>query len=182
MKNAPKLTRLVLGGGCFWCLDAVLRPLRGVHAVTAGYAGGDLPQPTYKAVCRGDSGHAEVVAVDFDAAVLPLERLLTFFFAFHDPTTRNRQGADVGTQYRSVIFYADAAQKAAAEKVIARLTAEHIFSAPIVTELAPLTEFFPAEDYHQNYFAEQPLAPYCQAVILPKIAKLRANYAEWLAA
>lgn len=173
---------LVLGGGCFWCVEAVFSPLRGVTAAISGYAGGETLNPDYESVCRGRSGHAEVVAVSFDPAVISREEILEIFFAVHDPTTLNRQGADAGTQYRSVIYYADEAQRLAAEKIIARLTAEKVFAAPLVTELAPLVKFYPAEDYHQNYYARNPRQSYCQMVIAPKLAKVRARYASRLRA
>ncbi|MFN3597196.1 MAG: peptide-methionine (S)-S-oxide reductase MsrA [Rubricoccaceae bacterium] len=176
------LETIVLGGGCFWCVEAVLKPLRGVRRVVSGYAGGKGRNPTYREVCSGRTGHAEVVAVTFDPAEISREDLLRVFFATHDPTTLNRQGADVGTQYRSVVFYADEAQRAAAEQVIAEFTAEGVYSDPIVTELAPLPEFFPAEDYHQDYFARHPEQPYCQAVIAPKVAKLRRHFFDRLTA
>jgi peptide-methionine (S)-S-oxide reductase len=173
---------LILGGGCFWCVEAVFSPLRGVTAAISGYAGGQTANPDYESVCSGRSGHAEVVAVSFDPASITRDEILDIFFAVHDPTTPNRQGADAGTQYRSVIYYADEAQRLAAEKIIARLTAEKVFAAPIVTELAPLVKFYPAEDYHQNYYARNPRQSYCQMVIAPKLAKVRARYASRLRA
>lgn len=168
---------LILGGGCFWCVEAVFSPLRGVSAAISGYAGGQTLNPDYESVCRGRTGHAEVVAVSFDPALITREEILEIFFAVHDPTTLNRQGADAGTQYRSAIYYADEAQRAAAEKIIARLTKEKVFTAPLVTELAPLEKFYPAEEYHQNYYARNPSQSYCQMVIAPKLAKVRVKYA-----
>lgn len=171
---------LVLGGGCFWCIEAVFSPLRGVSAAVSGYAGGATPDPGYESVCRGRTGHAEVVAVSFDPAVITREEILEIFFAVHDPTTLNRQGADTGTQYRSIILHAGEDQRRAAAALIARYAADAVFSAPIVTELSPLEKFYPAEDYHQNYYARNPRQSYCQMVIAPKLAKVRAKYAARL--
>jgi peptide-methionine (S)-S-oxide reductase len=171
-----------LGGGCFWCLDAVFRELEGVHDVISGYAGGRVPNPTYREVCSGRTGHAEVVQVVFDPAVLSYRDVLRLFFTFHDPTTLNRQGADVGTQYRSVIFYHDEEQRADAEEVMREFTESNVWRAPLVTELAPLTTFYPAEDYHQDYFRNNPDQPYCQAVVAPKVGKLRKHFYERLRA
>ena len=168
-----------LGGGCFWCLDAVFRQLRGVESVVSGYSGGPQPNPSYEAVCTGRTGHAEVVRVVFDPAVLSYRELLQVFFAIHDPTTLNRQGADVGTQYRSVIFHHSPEQQAAAEETIAALAGE--YDAPIVTELEAAPPFFPAEDYHQDYYALHPRQGYCQAVIAPKVAKFRRYFADRIA-
>jgi peptide-methionine (S)-S-oxide reductase len=156
-----------LGGGCFWCLEAVLEQLKGVEKVESGYSGGTVPNPTYQQVCTGDLGHAEVVQVTFDPAVISFREILDVFFATHDPTTLNRQGADVGIQYRSVIFYHSQEQKVTAERRIAELNAEKIWDAPIVTEVVPLKAFYRAEDYHQGY---------CLAVILPKVAKFRKQF------
>jgi peptide-methionine (S)-S-oxide reductase len=169
----------VLGGGCFWCLEAVFQRLKGVEQVESGYAGGDGPA-TYREVCSGETGHAEVVRVTFDPAVITYRDLLTVFFATHDPTTLNRQGADAGTQYRSVIFCRDAAQKAAAEAMIAELTRDRIFSDPIVTELAGDQPFHVAEDYHQDYYDNNRSQGYCQVVINPKLKKLREQFADKL--
>jgi len=168
-------------GGCFWCMEAVFLPLRGVEKVVSGYTGGTAKDPTYRQVCSGTTGHAEAVEVTFDPPVISYDELLEIFFALHDPTTKDRQGGDVGTQYRSAIFYHSSAQKAAADAMIERLDREKIFSAPIVTEVVPAETFYCAEDYHRNYFAENPNQPYCQAVISPKVAKLRKKYAEKLA-
>jgi peptide-methionine (S)-S-oxide reductase len=167
-----------LAGGCFWCLEAVFEQLQGVDQVVSGYAGGTQPNPTYKQVCTGRTGHAEVVQVTFDPGVLSYRDLVEMFFAFHDPTTLNRQGHDEGTQYRSAIFFSSPEQEKTAREVIARLTAEEAFDDPIVTEVAPLTTFYPAEDYHQGYYRENPEQPYCRATIPPKLAKLRAKYRE----
>ena len=171
-----------LAGGCFWCLEAVFEPLRGVQRVVSGYAGGRTERPSYADVCNGRTGHAEVVQVTFDPAELRYRELLELFFVFHDPTTLNRQGADAGTQYRSAIYFHSAEQERVAREVIAQFTADHVYGAPIVTELAPLTAFFPAEQYHQGYYQQNAEQPYCRAVIAPKVAKLRAQYASRLRA
>lgn len=165
-----------LAGGCFWCLEAVYDDLRGVEAVESGYSGGDVPNPTYRQVCSGTTGHAEVVQVTFDPGVISFREILEVFFAIHDPTTRNRQGADVGTQYRSAIFYHSPEQQETAEKLIAELNAEQIWDAPIVTEVAPFEKFYVAEDYHQEYFVQNPAQPYCRAVVAPKVAKFRQKF------
>jgi peptide-methionine (S)-S-oxide reductase len=164
------------GGGCFWCLEAVFEQLQGVDKVVSGYAGGLMDQPDYEAVCTGQTGHAEVVQIAFDTAVISYRDLLDVFFATHDPTTLNRQGADVGTQYRSVIFYHSPQQQAEAERRIAELNAEKIWDRPIVTEVARLEKFYPAEDYHQGYFRGSPQQGYCQAVIAPKVVKFRKRF------
>jgi len=169
-----------LAGGCFWCLEAVLEPLAGVASVVSGYSGGRHPNPSYEAVCTGVTGHAEVVQVTFDPAALSYADLLELFFAFHDPTTMNRQGPDVGTQYRSAIFFHTPGQQAAAAAVIARLTADGVFADPIVTAVVPLVDFFAAEACHQGYYRRNPDQGYCQAMIGPKVAKLRAKYAALL--
>jgi peptide-methionine (S)-S-oxide reductase len=169
-----------LAGGCFWCLEAVFDQVQGVTDVVSGYAGGSIPNPTYKQVCTGNTGHAEVVQVTFDPQAISFEEILEIFFGIHDPTTLNRQGADVGTQYRSAIFYHSPEQKAIAEALIRRLGAEHIWPNPIVTEVAPLTAFYPAEDYHQEYFANNPYQPYCVAVVAPKVSKFRQKHADKL--
>ena len=165
-----------LGGGCFWCLEAVYDELQGVQQVVSGYEGGHVQNPSYNAVCGGNTGHAEVVRVTFDPAVVSYEDILRVFFTIHDPTTLNRQGADAGTQYRSVIFYHDEAQKETAEKLMAELDAEGIWSNPIVTAVEPAQAFYPAEDYHQDYYANNSYQPYCQVVINPKLAKFRQKY------
>ena len=169
-----------LGGGCFWCLDAAFRQLRGVEKVESGYAGGTRPNPTYRDVCSGATGHAEVVQVTFDPSEISYRDLLGVFFSIHDPTTLNRQGADIGTQYRSIILYHSPEQRTTAEQVMNELKGQ-VWEDPIVTELEPLTTFYPAEEYHQDYFASNPRQPYCQAVIAPKVAKFRKAYLDRLA-
>lgn len=166
------------GGGCFWCLEAVFQAIQGVESVVSGYAGGQIPHPTYQQVCTGTTGHAEVVQIAFDDEVIDYETLLDVFFASHDPTTRDRQGADVGSQYRSVIFHHDDEQRALAEAVVARLDAGRIWPDPIVTQIEPAPTFYPAEGYHQNYYRRYPTQGYCQAVIAPKLAKLRRSFRE----
>ncbi len=168
------------GGGCFWCLEAVFEELAGVKSVVSGYAGGTVENPKYEAVCRGDTGHAEVVQIEFDPAVISYLELLEVFFKTHDPTTLNRQGADVGTQSRSVIFYHDAAQRQAAEKVKKELDAAEIWAQPIVTLIEPLEKFYEAEAYHQDYYSNNPRQGYCAAVITPKLEKFRHTFAEKL--
>jgi peptide-methionine (S)-S-oxide reductase len=160
-----------LAGGCFWCLEAAFERLPGVQSVVSGYAGGHVPDPTYAQVCSGATGHAEAVQVAFDPGVLSFSQLLQAFFSIHDPTTLNYQGADVGTQYRSAIFYHTLEQKAEAERMIRDLEASSSRANPIVTEVKPLTVFYPAEDYHQHYYRNNPEQPYCQMVIAPKLAK-----------
>ena len=169
-----------LGGGCFWCLEAAFQRLKGVESVVSGYAGGTLPDPDYRRVCTGTTGHAEVVQVRFDAAVIDFATLLEVFFTIHDPTTLNRQGADSGTQYRSVIFCHDAHQHEVAAAKIAALDAAGVWGAPIVTEVLPLPAFYPAESYHQDYYRQNPYQGYCQAVVAPKVAKLRQRHASLL--
>ena len=178
--STAKVEQAILGGGCFWCLEAVFQDLNGVLAVESGYAGGRTANPSYREVCSGATGHAEVVRVTFDPAVISYGELLAVFFAFHDPTTRNRQGEDVGTQYRSVILYLSPEQKATAMEMIAGLTAEHVFANPIVTEVVPAGDFWPAEEYHQNYYRNNPNEGYCQLVVAPKVAKLRRSFAHKL--
>lgn len=173
-----KLELATLGGGCFWCLEAVFLRLRGVHAAVSGYSGGSQNNPSYTAVCSGSTGHAEVVQVQFDPLQLAYRDLLEVFFAIHDPTTRNRQGHDIGTQYRSVIFTHSAEQAGLARETIARLDAAHVYADAIVTEVLPLAAFYPAEDYHQDYFANNPQQPYCQAVVAPKVAKFLKTFGE----
>lgn len=167
----------ILGGGCFWCLEAALVQLAGVESVVSGYAGGHLRDPDYHSVCDGNTGHAEVVEVRFDPALIDYRTLLQAFFAIHDPTTHDRQGHDIGSQYRSVIFTHDAEQEATARALIAELDAAKIWPAPIVTAVLPAPTFWPAEDYHQNYYANNPRQGYCQAVVAPKAAKLRQVFA-----
>src|SRR3990172_1002790 len=171
-----------LGGGCFWCLEAVYDELKGVTDVVSGYSGGNVPNPTYEQVCGKGTGHAEVVQVTFDADVISFRDVLKVFFTIHDPTTMNRQGNDVGPQYRSAIFYHSPEQKAAAEETIAELNREELWPRPIVTEVTPVEAFYPAEDYHQEYFARNPYQGYCQAIIAPKVAKFRKMYMERLKA
>jgi peptide-methionine (S)-S-oxide reductase len=165
-----------LGGGCFWCLEAVYDELKGVTDVVSGYSGGQMKNPSYEQVCTGRTGHAEVVQVTFDPRVVSYRELLQVFFTIHDPTTRDRQGYDVGPQYRSVIFYHSPEQKATAEAVIAELTREGVWRSPIVTQVVPFEAFYPAEDYHQEYFRRNPGAGYCRVVIEPKVAKFRQKY------
>lgn len=171
---------ITLGGGCFWCVEAVFQLLRGVHEVTPGYAGGHVANPTYRQVCGKDTGHAEVVQVTFDPGEVSLRELLNIFFTTHDPTTPNRQGADVGPQYRSIILYETGEQKRVAEEVIADFTARDAWSAPIVTEVEPLEAFYPAEEEHRDFYRRNPNQGYCQAVIAPKVAKLRARHLQAL--
>jgi peptide-methionine (S)-S-oxide reductase len=168
----------ILGGGCFWCVEAALLQVEGVLRVESGYMGGKRPQPSYEQVCTGASGHAEVVRVEFDPSVISYAELLEIFFTAHDPTTMNRQGNDVGTQYRSVIFTLNDRQKAEAARVIARLEADNVFDAPIVTAVEPAGEFWRAEEYHQNYFANNSQQPYCLFAVAPKVAKVRAKHAD----
>lgn len=170
-----------LGGGCFWCLEAAFMDLKGVQAVVSGYAGGNRANPSYQQVCTGTTGHAEVVQVSFDKTLIDYKTLLEVFFTIHDPTTLNRQGADVGTQYRSVIFWHSDSQRETAEALIDTLTRDRVWPDPIVTEVAPLPTFYPAEDYHQDYYRLHPHQGYCQAVISPKLTKLRQRYRALLA-
>ncbi len=172
------MTEYILGGGCFWCLDAVYRQLKGVATVQTGYADGDLIDPTYYQVSRGDTGHAEVVKVTFDASIIPAEVILDIFFLIHDPTTLNRQGSDVGSQYRSIMLYQDNTQKQAFVAAMER--AKTHWDDPLVTELKPLDEFYMAEDEHQDYFNKNPESGYCQIVVAPKVSKARAAYKQWL--
>ncbi len=176
MADAKTETALI-GGGCFWCLEAVFEQLNGVLAVESGYAGGAAPNPTYKAVCSGLTGHAEVVRITFDPAAISFRDLLGVFFVTHDPTTLNRQGNDVGTQYRSVIFCQSPEQESIARAVIAELSAAKVYADPVVTEVAPAAEFFKAEEYHQGYYRANPTQGYCQFVVGPKVAKARKAFA-----
>ena len=171
-----KLEKATLGGGCFWCLEAIFENLKGVEDVVSGYAGGHVDHPTYEAVCSGTTGHAEVVQITYDPTVISFKDILEIFFKIHNPTTLNRQGADVGTQYRSVIFYHDEEQKEIAE--MSKKEAQKRFSSPIVTEISPLTTFWKAEDYHQDYFRKNPNQGYCQVVIAPKVNKFLNEYKE----
>lgn len=172
------IQKITFGNGCFWCTEAVFKTLKGVKAATSGYMGGHTRNPTYGEVCSGDTGHAEVVEVAYDADEVSFDELLLIFFRTHNPTTLNRQGNDIGTQYRSVIFYHNKEQKDQAEAMIKRLTDEKIFDDPIVTEVIPATEFYRAEDYHQDYFANNPGNGYCAAVIQPKLYKFAKEFAE----
>lgn len=174
-----KLDTAVFGAGCFWCVEAIFQRLKGVYSVESGYAGGTVANPTYELVCTGTTGHAEVARITFDPAVISYDQLLEVFWTTHDPTTLNRQGADVGTQYRSVIFYKDDKQKESAEHS-KKEVAEKIWDNPIVTEIAPLTNFYKAEDYHQNYFNDNPNQGYCMAVINPKVTKFKKKFSAWL--
>ena len=174
----PKLAKATLAGGCFWCTEAVYAEIKGVKSVTSGYIGGVVPNPTYKDVCTGQTGHAEAIEIEYDPAVVPFEKLLEVFFATHDPTTLNRQGADVGTQYRSGIYYHDEEQQRIAQEVIGKLNQARVFPGPIVTEVTKATIFYPAEDYHQDYFAKNPYQPYCQAAAAPKVEKVRKFFKD----
>jgi peptide-methionine (S)-S-oxide reductase len=177
MNLAASLEVATLAGGCFWCLEAVFREVDGVENIVSGYTGGATVNPTYEQVCSGKTGHAEAVQVRFDPSKISYREILEIFFSIHDPTTLNRQGADVGTQYRSAIFYHSEQQKAIAEELIARLDTAHLWENPVVTQIVPLRTFYPAEDYHQGYFAKHPEQGYCQAVISPKLNKFRQ---EWV--
>nr|WP_207788124.1 peptide-methionine (S)-S-oxide reductase MsrA [Flavobacterium lotistagni] len=174
------LETITLGGGCYWCVEAVYEKLNGVQKVVSGFAGGKNPNPTYKEVCSGSSGHAEVVQITYDKTVTNLDEIFRVFFTVHDPTTLNRQGADVGTQYRSVIFYKDEFQKQAALNIIAALKKAKVYDRPIVTTLEPLTQFYKAEDYHQNYYQNNKEQPYCQMVIQPKLEKFEKVFKDRL--
>ena len=169
-----------LAGGCFWCLEAVYDEAKGVLSVESGYSNGHVANPSYRDVCNGNTGHAEVIQIKFDPSIISFRDLLNVFFTIHDPTTLNRQGADVGTQYRSAIFYHSPEQKAIAEQTISELNAQGIWNSPIVTEVEALKDFYIAEDYHQEYFARNQNQPYCQAVVAPKVAKFRKHYLELL--
>jgi len=169
-----------LAGGCFWCLEAVYDELNGVEDVVSGYSGGKTPDPSYEMVCTGTTGHAEVVQVTFDPEVISFKEILEVFFTIHDPTTPNRQGPDVGTQYRSAIFYHTSEQKTVAEQIIVQLGAASIWDAPIVTELNPFEKFYAAEDYHQEYFRRNPSQPYCRVVVAPKVAEFRKHFLDKL--
>jgi peptide-methionine (S)-S-oxide reductase len=178
LQSAPALDIATLGGGCFWCVEIMYQDLKGVHKVESGYSGGPMPHPTYRDICTGATGHAEVIQILFDPAVISYRDLLDVFFTVHDPTTLNRQGNDRGTQYRSVIFYHSEAQKTAAEA--AKTAAAQLWDDPIVTEISPAEPFYKAETYHQNYFKDNPNQPYCSMVIAPKVRKFRQQYAERL--
>jgi peptide-methionine (S)-S-oxide reductase len=182
LSRMPTTETAILGGGCFWCVEAAIKQLEGVLSVRSGYMGGSTANPTYQQVCSGKSGHVEVAEVTFDPAVISFSDLLHVFFTAHDPTTLNRQGNDVGEQYRSVIFYNDEAQKKTAEDVIAELTRDKVFSDSIVTAIEPASTFYVAEDYHQDYFVNNPNQPYCAYVVAPKVKKIREKYAQRLKA
>ncbi len=169
---------ITLAGGCFWCLEAVYEQMKGVTRVQSGYMGGSVAHPTYQQVCEGRTGHAEVVQVEFDPSIVTIRDILEVFFAIHDPTTRDRQGNDVGTQYRSAIFYHSDEQRRVSEEVIHELTEEKAFGDPIVTEVRPASDFWPAEDYHNEYFSRNGDQPYCAYVVAPKVAKFRKKFAE----
>ncbi|MBL8512062.1 MAG: peptide-methionine (S)-S-oxide reductase MsrA [Betaproteobacteria bacterium] len=171
-----KLETASLAGGCFWCIEAVFNELIGVETAISGYMGGANPNPSYEQVCRGSSGHAEIVQVSYDPAIISFSEILEVFFAIHDPTTLNRQGNDVGSQYRSAIFYHDEAQQRTAQQVIERLNQAQLWDKPIVTEITPASVFYPAEEYHQHYFKRNPGQGYCVAVVSPKVAKFRKNF------
>jgi peptide-methionine (S)-S-oxide reductase len=174
------MEKATLGGGCFWCLEAVFLGMKGVTAVTSGYAGGHVANPSYEEVCGKRTGHAEVVQITYDPAIVTFRDLLRVFFTIHDPTTKDRQGADIGPQYRSIILTHDAAQDTTARDVMAELASARLWGGPIVTEIQPLTQFWPAEPEHHNYFARNPWSGYCQAVVAPKVLKFRKNFALWL--
>jgi peptide-methionine (S)-S-oxide reductase len=174
--NIPQHETTTLAGGCFWCVEAVYNELRGIERVISGYAGGTVPFPSYEQVCSGRTGHAEVVQITFDPTVISFREIIEVFFTIHDPTTLNRQGSDVGTQYRSAIFFETPEQEQTAREVIAEVTASGLWRSPIVTEVKPLDRFYPAEAYHQNYFEQNQYQPYCQVVIAPKVAKVRQKY------
>jgi peptide-methionine (S)-S-oxide reductase len=179
--STEKSTELAtLAGGCFWCLEAVYKELRGVARVVSGYAGGHVESPTYREVCDGTTGHAEVVQITFDPSAVSYKELLEVFFTIHDPTTLNRQGGDVGTQYRSAVYYHSPGQRETAAQVIAEMSAAGVWDSPIVTEVAPLDKFYPAEDYHQDYFEKNPSQPYCRAVVAPKVSKFRKLFLDRL--
>lgn len=180
MSESHTTETATLGGGCFWCTEAVFDDLKGVTKVESGYSGGDVPDPSYELVCTGRTGHAEVVQVTFDPDEISYDDVLRIFFTVHDPTTLNRQGNDVGTQYRSVIFYHDEEQKKTAEKIMKEISMERIWDDPLVTELSPFRAFYRAEGYHQDYFANNPDQGYCRVVIAPKVAKFRSHYRDRL--
>lgn len=172
----PDMEIATLGGGCFWCLQPIFQDLRGVERVEVGYSGGNVPNPSYEEVCTGSTGHAEVVQLTFDPEVISFDEILEVFFAVHDPTTLNRQGPDVGTQYRSAIFYRTADQKATAGRVMSRLEKANAWKHPIVTEVSPFADFFLAEDYHQDYFTRNPNQSYCRVIVRPKVDKFRKQF------
>ncbi len=179
-KKASNLETITLGGGCYWCVEAVYENLDGVKSVVSGFSGGNVANPTYEEVCTGETGHAEVVQITYDKTVTDINEIFKVFFTVHDPTTLNRQGADVGTQYRSVIFYKNAEQKKAAESIIAELNKAKVYKSPIVTKVEPLKAFYKAEDYHQNYYANNKSQPYCKMVIQPKLEKFEKVFKDKL--
>lgn len=172
------LQKATFGNGCFWCTEAIFQTVKGVHSVISGYTGGKTANPTYMDICNGDTGHAEAIAIEFDADVISYDELLLIFFKTHNPTTLNRQGNDIGTQYRSAIFYHTPEQKVQAEAMIKRLTDEHVFDKPIVTGVSPASTFYQAEDNHQNYFRSNTMKPYCMVVIQPKLNKFAKEFVE----
>jgi peptide-methionine (S)-S-oxide reductase len=176
----PTTETAILGGGCFWCVEAAIKQLQGVESVRSGYMGGRVNNPTYQQVCSGKTGHVEVAEIAFDPAIISFSDLLHVFFTLHDPTTLNRQGNDVGEQYRSVIFYLNEEQKNTANEVIAELTGDKVFPDPIVTAVEPASTFYVAEDYHQDYYANNSMQPYCMFVVSPKVQKIREKYAQRL--
>ena len=180
MESNQNLEIATLGAGCFWCVEAVFDDLKGVEDVVSGYSGGEIENPTYRDVCSGSTGHAEVIQIKFNPQEISFRDILRVFFTVHDPTTLNRQGGDVGTQYRSAIFYHSPEQKQIAHEVIEEITAERIYDNPIVTEVVAFADFYPAEDYHQEYFANNPTQPYCAAVVAPKVRKFRDKFADRL--
>ncbi|HEX8566564.1 MAG TPA: peptide-methionine (S)-S-oxide reductase MsrA [Pyrinomonadaceae bacterium] len=180
MENNQSLEIATLGAGCFWCVEAVFDDLKGVEDVVSGYSGGEIKNPTYRDVCSGSTGHAEVIQIKFNPQEISFRDILRVFFTVHDPTTLNRQGADVGTQYRSAIFYHSPEQKQIAHEVIEEITSERLYDNPIVTEVVAFADFYPAEDYHQEYFANNPTQPYCAAVVAPKVRKFRDKFADRL--
>lgn len=177
-----QVTIATVGGGCFWCVEAVIQRLRGVVSVTSGYTGGETENPTYKEICTGTTGHAEVVQIEFDEEQIDYRQLLKVFMLTHDPTTLNRQGNDVGTQYRSAIYYHDDQQRVAAEEIIEDIDASGVYGSPVVTEISPLEVFYAAESYHQNYFNQNPNQQYCMFVVGEKVAKARAKFADLMIA
>ncbi|MBI4338570.1 MAG: peptide-methionine (S)-S-oxide reductase MsrA [Chloroflexi bacterium] len=178
--TTPTLERATLAGGCFWCTEAVFQQVRGVKSVLSGYTGGSIADPTYYQVCTGTTGHAEAAQVTYDPSVISYREILEVFFATHDPTTLNRQGHDVGTQYRSAVFYHNDAQKRTAEEVMVQMKTQGVFPSPIVTQIAPVGVFYPAEEYHRDYYRRNPEQGYCQFVISPKLAKFRQHFAQKL--
>ncbi len=180
VKKTSNLETITLGGGCYWCVEAVYENLNGVKSVVSGFSGGKIANPTYEEVCTGTTGHAEVVQITYDKNVTDINEIFKVFFTVHDPTTSNRQGADVGTQYRSVIFYKNAEQKKAAENIITELNSAKVYVSPIVTKVEPFTKFYKAEDYHQNYYSNNKNQPYCKMVIQPKIEKFEKVFKDKL--